>query len=140
MLSRAVKRVLKGTRTVTEAIVAEPSLNSNDATERPSYYRKVKRCVTKLEEQAAVAITAGTTAAIMVAAQKTAATAAAAVQKSLNAHPMATFEEGTRKSRKTASKVLSNKAAHKRRKTGSMGTRGHLSEGGAGRVGYMDLT
>jgi hypothetical protein len=71
-----------------------------------------------------VAITAGTTAAIMAAAQKTAAAAvvaaaavAMAVQKSLKAQPMDTFEEGTRKSRKTASTVLTNKAAHKRRKT-----------------------
>ena len=30
---------------------------------------------------------------------------------------MDTFEEGTRKSRKTANKVLTNKAAHKRRKS-----------------------
>ena len=56
----------------------------------------------------------------MAAAQKAAATVAAvaaavaAAQKAVKAQPVGTFEEGNRKSRKTASTILSNKADKKR--------------------------
>ena len=62
---------------------------------------------------------AGTAAACMAATQKaavtaTAATAAvAATQKAVKAQPVDTFEEGTRKSRKTANTILPNKADKK---------------------------
>ena len=52
-LNRVVTRVLAGTHTTTEAIVAEPSLNSHDDTERRSYFRKVKRHVAKHQQEAA---------------------------------------------------------------------------------------
>ena len=48
-----VTRVLAGTHTTTGAIVAEPSLNSHDDTERRSYFRKVKRHVAKHQQEAA---------------------------------------------------------------------------------------
>ena len=61
----------------------------------------------------------------MAAAQKAAATATvaaaaaavAAAQKAVKAQPVDTFEEGTRRSRKTANTILSNKADQKRRVT-----------------------
>ena len=126
-LNRVVTRVLAGTHTTTEAIVAEPSLNSHDDTERQSYFRKVKRHVAKHQQEAAQEAAAGTQEAFAAAAQKAASVAAAAVaaaaaaaaaaEKSLKTQPVETFEEGTRKSRKTASTVVTNKAAKKRRVT-----------------------
>jgi len=123
-LSRVVTRVLAGTHTTTETIVAEPSLNSHDDTERRSYFRKVKRHVAKHQQEAAQEAVAGTQKAFVAAAQKAtsvaaaAAAAAAAVaataKKSLKTQPVETFEEGTCKSRKTASTIVTNKAATKK--------------------------
>ena len=126
-LSRVVTRVLAGTHTTTEAIVAEPSINSHDDTERRSYFRKVKRHVFKHQQEAAQEAAAGTQKAFVAAAQKAASVAAAAAvavaaaavaaEKYLKAQPVETSEEGTRKSRKTANMIVTNKAAKKRRVT-----------------------
>ena len=77
-LNRVVTRVLAGTHTTTEAIVAEPSLSSHDDTERRSYFRKVRRHVAKHQQEAAQEAAAGTQEALVAAAQKAASVAAAA--------------------------------------------------------------
>jgi len=115
-LSRVVQRVKAGTHTPMEAVAAEPSLNAHSGAERESYFRKVRRHVAQLKAEGARRTAAGTAAAYMAAAQKAAATAAAAAaavaaaQKAVKAQPVGTFEKGTRKSRKTANTILSNKA------------------------------
>jgi len=108
-----------------EAVAAEPSLNAHSGVERVSYFRKVRRHVAQLQAESARRAAAGTAAAYMAAAQKAAATATvaaaaaavAAAQKAVKAQPVDTFEEGTRRSRKTANTILPNKADKKRRVT-----------------------
>jgi hypothetical protein len=127
-LSRVVQRVKAGTHTPMEAVAAEPSLNAHSGVERESYFRKLRRHVAQLKAEGARRAAAGTAAAYMAAAQKAAATAAtaaaaaaaaavAAAQKAVKAQPVDTVEKGTRKSRKTANTILSNKADKKRRVT-----------------------
>jgi len=84
-LRRVVKCVMMGTHSTTEAILAEPLLNSQVGAERSSYFRKVKRHVTKIEAQAAQQAAAGTSAAFMVAAQKAASTVTAAAAATVTA-------------------------------------------------------
>lgn len=117
-----MQRVKAGTHTPMEAVAAEPSLNAHSGVERESYFRKVRRHVAQLQAESARRAAAGT---YMAAAQKAAATATvaaaaaavAAAQKAVKAQPVDTFEEGTRRSRKTANTILSNKADKKRRVT-----------------------
>ena len=77
----------------------------------------------KLRAEGARRAAAGTAAAYMAAAQKAAATATAAAaaavaaaHKTAKAQPV-DFEEGTRKPRKTANTIVTNKAVKKRRVT-----------------------
>ena len=115
-----MQRVKAGTHTPMEAVAAKPSLNAPSGAERESYFRKVRHHVAQLKAEGARRAAAGTAAAYMAAAQKAAAAAAAAVaaaQKAVKAQPVGTFEKGNRKSRKTASTLLPNKADKKRRVT-----------------------
>ena len=124
-LSRVVQRVKAGTHTPMEAVAAEPSLNAHSGVERESYFRKARRHVAQLQAEGARRAASGTAAAYMAASQKAAATATvaaaaaavAAAQKAVKAQPVDTFEEGTRRVRKTANTILSNKADKKRRVT-----------------------
>ena len=78
----------------------------------------------KHQQEAAQEAAAGTQKAFVAEAQKAAsvaavaaAAAAAAAEEPLKTQPVETFEEGTRKSRKTASTIVTHKAAKKRRVT-----------------------
>ena len=71
-LRRVVKCVAEETHTMREAIVAEPSLNSQYGDERESFARKVRRHAMRLREEVLAATAAKKSVGYVAAAQKSA--------------------------------------------------------------------